>query len=59
MDDLYIHNEGSVFLLYALTNASLDWVAEHIPEDAQKFGVAFVVEHRFIRNVVAARCAMV
>ena len=35
------------------TNAGLDWVAEHIPEDAQKFGVAFVVEHRFIRNVVA------
>jgi hypothetical protein len=53
MDDLYIHNEGSVFLLYALTNAGRNWVAEHIPAEAQTFGNAIVVEHRYIADVVA------
>jgi hypothetical protein len=46
MADLYIHNEGSIFLLHALTEAGRDWVADHIPEDAQKFGHAIVVENR-------------
>jgi hypothetical protein len=54
MADLYIHNEGTIFLLYALTVTGRNWVAEHIPADAQKFGLAIVVEHRFIRHVVVS-----
>lgn len=50
--DLFVQNEGSIFLLRPLTDAGREWIAEHIPEDAQMFGDAVVVEHRYINNIV-------
>lgn len=53
MADLSIQNEGNIFLLHAHTDEGRAWIAEHIPEDAQMFGNAVVVEHRFIADVAA------
>ena len=52
MRDLIVHNEGSIFLLTAVTPAGEEWIAEHIPSDAMTFGKAIVVEHRYIANIV-------
>ena len=53
MADLSIQNEGSIFLLRGLTDAGKAWIAEHIPDDAQTFGGAVAVEHRFIGDIAA------
>jgi len=51
MADLSIQNEGSIFLLRSHSDAGKAWIAEHIPDDAQRFGGAVVVEHRFIAEI--------
>lgn len=52
MRDLIVRNEGSIFLLTAITKAGENWIAEHIPADATTFGKAIVVEHRYIADIV-------
>lgn len=51
MADLSISNQGSIFLLRAESDAGREWIAEHIPDDAQSFGGAIVVEHRYIGDI--------
>jgi hypothetical protein len=49
--DVSVRNEGSIFLFQPHTEAAKDWIAEHIPEDAQYFGTALVVEHRYAGDI--------
>jgi len=51
--DFFVENHGSVFLLRPVTPAASDWISEHIPDDAQFFGDAIVVEHRYIWAILA------
>jgi len=57
MNDLIVRNEGSIFLLTPVTEIGHDWIAEHIPEDATRWGPAIVVEHRYIRDIVEGATA--
>lgn len=53
--DFFVTGEGpftTVYLLHPLTDAAHEWVAEHLPEDAQRLGNAIAVEHRYIRDIV-------
>ena len=53
--DFLVTGEGpftTVYLLHPLTDAAREWVAEHIPDDAQRLGNAIAVEHRYIRDIV-------
>jgi hypothetical protein len=50
--DFTVQNEGSIFLLRPHTKAAQAWIEEHIPEDAQFFGNAVVVEHRYICDII-------
>jgi hypothetical protein len=45
--DVLVRNEGTVFLFCALTSRGKQWIEEHVQPDAQWFGSALVVEHRF------------
>jgi hypothetical protein len=49
--DLLIENHGSIFLLRPCSERGKQWVAKNIPEDAQTFGLAIVVEHRYIADI--------
>lgn len=50
--DFEIHEHGSIYILYAHTNAAKQWVADHLPEDALTWGPnGIVVEHRFIEAI--------
>ena len=49
--DFAIENHGTIYLLRPLTEAAEAWVDEHIPDDAQIFGDAIVVEHRYIEAI--------
>jgi hypothetical protein len=50
--DFTVQNEGTVFLLQPLTEAACQWTEEYLPGDAQRFGSAYVVEHRYIRHII-------
>ncbi len=53
MTDFYVQNEGSIFILRALSNEAKQWVADHIPADATFWGHdGVVVEHRYIADIV-------
>lgn len=43
---------GSIWLLRPLTDGAREWVAESIPADAQWFGGAVAVEHRYIGDIL-------
>ena len=44
--DVLVRNEGTVFLC-PLTPGAKEWIDEHVQSDAQWFGKALVVEHRY------------
>ena len=50
--DFLVTGGGTVYLLHPLTDAAREWVAEHLPEDAQRLGNGIAVEHRYIGDIV-------
>ncbi len=54
MADLLVHGCGSVYLLRPTSPVGVAWVDQRISPDATWFGGAFVVEHRYIRDIVVA-----
>ena len=46
--DFRCENRGSLFLLFPLSQSAQSWVEEHLPTDAQWFGNAVVIEHRYV-----------
>ncbi len=45
--DVLVRNEGTVFLFCPLTPWAKEWIDEHVQSDAQWFGNALMVEHRY------------
>ena len=45
--DIIVRSEGTLFLFCPLSSAAREWIEEHVQSDAQWFGPALVVEHRF------------
>jgi hypothetical protein len=50
--DFTVTNAGSLVLLTPNTNAAQQWIDEHIPSDAQTFGLSIVVEPRYIQDIL-------
>jgi hypothetical protein len=51
--DFEVSNHGSVFIFTPLTPAAREWVAEFLPEDAQRWAGGTVIEHRYIADIVS------
>ena len=45
--DVLVNNAGTVFTFYPLTPQAKAWIDENVQDDAQWFGNALVVEHRY------------
>jgi hypothetical protein len=45
--DVLVRNEGTLFLFCPLTSQAKEWIDGYVQPDAQWFGNALVVEHRF------------
>jgi hypothetical protein len=53
MPDFIATNHGSIFTLTPCTEGAQGWIDEHIDtEEAQFFGKALVVEHRYIDDIL-------
>jgi hypothetical protein len=50
--DLRVTDHGSIFLLRPITKAGAEWIDDNIGDDAQWYGRAVVVEHRYIADIV-------
>lgn len=50
--DFIFSCHGTVTLLYPATEAARDWIAEHIPEDAQRLGEAVAIEPRYAGDIL-------
>lgn len=51
-NDLRHWDESSIYLLDGGDEAGSDWLTEHLPEDCIRWGSAYVVEHRFVDDIV-------
>ena len=53
MRDLIVRVEGgNLCLLVPVTPAGVAWCEEHLPEDATRWGKAYVVEPRYIGDII-------
>jgi hypothetical protein len=52
--DVSIENHGSIFLFRTNTPAAAEWVSQNVQDDAQFFGDALVVEHRYAADLAVA-----
>lgn len=50
--DVFVRNEGSIFLVTPISEAAREWMKEHIPDDAQYMGRSLVVEHRYVEDII-------
>jgi len=55
--DLFVHGEGSIYLLRPTSRRGQRWIDEHISDDRQEWAGAIVVEHRFIGDIVRGAIA--
>jgi hypothetical protein len=51
--DISIENHGTIFLFRLNTPAAAEWVSQNVQEDAQFFGDALAVEHRYAQDLAA------
>lgn len=51
--DVAISSHGSIVLFDLLTPAAQWWAKEHVDPDAQWFGGALVVEHRYVEDLAS------
>ena len=52
LPDFTLANHFSICLLQPVTEAARNWIDEHIPDDAQVFGSAIVIEPRYVRDIL-------
>ena len=45
--DVLVNNVGTLYTFCPLTLRAKEWIDEHVQDDAQWFGHALVVEHRY------------
>ena len=51
--DISIEDHGTLFLFRMNTPAAAEWVSQNVQEDAQFFGDALAVEHRYAQDLAA------
>ena len=49
--DFIVENHGSIFLFRMNTPAAVEWISQNVQSDAQFFGDALAVEHRYARDL--------
>jgi sugar lactone lactonase YvrE len=48
--DFSVDDHGSIFIVTPHSDAAQEWWTENVPE-AQSFGLGYVVEHRYIKDL--------
>jgi hypothetical protein len=51
MADFTVQNEGSILILFPNNHEAQEWIEEHIPADAQRWGTGIVIELRYFEDI--------
>lgn len=54
VSDFTFEFDGSIALLWWQTISGRDWLNDNVDENAQKFGGAIVIEHRYVAPILEA-----
>jgi len=57
LPDAMLENHGSITLLRPFTLKARHWCAEHLPDDAQHWGEATVIEARYVKDIALGMLA--
>jgi hypothetical protein len=49
---LQVKDDGTIFLLDGGDEAGRHWLAEHLPDDCIRWGSAYVIEHRYVDDII-------
>lgn len=49
--DFNVQDAGSVLILHPVTEEAIDWVATHLPADAQQWCGGTVIERRYFDDI--------
>ena len=52
IDQFKIRNEGSIVLFEPLTSTAQGWWSDNVDPEAQTFGNAYAVEHRYAPDII-------
>jgi len=52
IDQFEIRNEGSIVLFEPLTDEARGWWTDNVDPEAQTFGNAYAVEHRYAPDII-------
>jgi len=52
IDQFKIRNEGSIVLFEPLTSTAQGWWSDNVDPEAQTFGNAYAVEHRYAADII-------
>lgn len=52
LPDATVEGHGTIYLVRPVSEAAVQWINEHVDTDAQRWGTAIAVEHRYIRDIV-------
>jgi hypothetical protein len=53
--DFEFAHHGSITILTPLTASAHDWIEEHIPQDATRWGrLSIAIEPRYVGDIIAA-----
>jgi len=50
--DFELQDEGTIWIFDPISNAAKQWCYAKLPEDAPRWGKGYVVEHRYIEDIV-------
>lgn len=50
--DISVRNEGTILLLRGESDAGRTWLDESLDPEAQRWGSAYVVEHRYVYDII-------
>ena len=50
--DFWVLVHGTIGLVRPLTRGAKEWIREHVPHQSQWFGLALVLEHRYIAELL-------
>ena len=51
-EDFTVDNEGDIFIFTPVSKAAIQWCYAKLPEDCPRWSVGYVIEHRFIADIV-------
>lgn len=55
--DYRIRDEGTIVILWPVSNAAVSWCDEHLPQDSTRWGSGYVIDCRYAGPILEGMAA--